>query len=74
MTLSGPSEPATNRGFSGVLCPLVGRAPREAGAFEAHLGRGVAQVVVALSDTRRREGVRRRDVGAGGEVRVVDLA
>ena len=54
--------------------PFVGGAPREARAFEAHLGRGVAQVVVALSDTRRREGVRRRDVGAGGEVRVVDLA
>ena len=45
----------------------------EARSFEAHL-RGVAlEGVVRLPDRGRREGVRRRDVRAGLEVRVVDL-
>ena len=55
------------------LRPLVGRSPREPRAFEAHLGSDVLEVVVRLPDTGRREGVRRRDVGARREVRVVDL-
>ena len=53
--------------------PLVGRLPGEPRAFEAHLGSYVPEVVVRLPDAGRREGVRGRDVGARGEVRVVDL-
>ena len=55
------------------LRPLVGRVPGETRAFEAHLGGCVPEVVVGLPDAGRREGVRRRDVGARGEVGVVDL-
>ena len=47
--------------------------PGETRAFEAHLGSYAAEVVVRLPDTGRREGVRGREVGARGEVGVVDL-
>ena len=53
--------------------PRVGRAPREPRALEVHLAHDVgAERVVRLPDRRRRERVRRRDVGAGREVVVVD--
>ena len=55
------------------LVPRVGGCTGETGALTAHLRGEVAEVVVALPDRRRRERVRRRDVRAGGEVRVVDL-
>ena len=53
--------------------PRVGGLPREPGAFEAHLGGKLLQVVVSLPDAGRREGVRGRDVGARVEVGVVEL-
>ena len=74
MTFSGPTEPATKRGLSGVRCrPRVGGRAREARALEAHLRRSAFERVVGLPDRRRGEGVRRRDVGARREVGVVDL-
>ena len=53
--------------------PLVRGLAREARALAAHLGCEPFEGVVGLADRRRGEGVRRRDVGAGGEVLVVDL-
>ena len=53
--------------------PLVGRLPGEPRAFETHLGSSVLEVVVRLPDSRRGEGVRRRDVGTRLEVGVVEL-
>ncbi len=52
--------------------PLVGGAPGEAGACEVHVVDGLLERVVGLPDRRRRERVGRRDVGARGEVLVVD--
>ena len=53
--------------------PVVGGAAREPRALDVHLADDVgAERVVRLADRRRREGVRRRDVGAGREVVVVD--
>jgi hypothetical protein len=52
---------------------LVGGLPRQAGALEVHVVDGVLEAVVGLTDARRREGVRGRDVGAGREVRAVDV-
>jgi hypothetical protein len=52
---------------------LVCRPPCEAGALEAHLDGDVAELVVRLADPRRGEGVRGRDVRAGGEVAPVDV-
>ena len=53
--------------------PVVGGAAREARALDVHLVHDVrAERVVRLADRRRRERVRRRDVGAGLEVVVVD--
>ena len=53
--------------------PGVRGAPREPRALEVHLAHDVgAERVVRLPDRRRGERVRRRDVGAGGEVVVVD--
>ena len=52
--------------------PLVRGGAREPGALDAHLGGGVLERVVGLPDARRGEGVRRREVGAGREVVVVD--
>ena len=74
MTLSGPTEPATKRGLSGVRAVQASAAAaREARALEAHLGRRTFERVVGLADRRRREGVRGCDVRARLEVRVVDL-
>ena len=53
--------------------PGVGGRAREPCAGEAHLRRGAPERVVGLPDRGRGEGVRRRDVRAGLEVRVVDL-
>ena len=66
VTLSGPTEPATKRS------PAASRAIRAAG--DVHLVDGVLEPVVGLADRGRRERVRRRDVGAGGEVALVDRA
>ena len=74
VTLSGPTEPATKRGLSGVRAvQRVGGRAREPRALEAHLRGDALERVVGLADRRRRERVRRRDVGARLEVRVVDL-
>jgi hypothetical protein len=59
--------------LGGLPRPAICRCPRESRALEAHLGGGVLQRVVRLPDARGREGVRRREVRAGLEVRVVDL-
>ena len=61
---SGPTEPATNR--SGPAA-----AARDASARDVQVVDGVLEPVVGLSDGRRSERVRRRDIGTGGEVRVV---
>ncbi len=53
---------------------LVGHLPRELRPLERHLGGDVLERVVGLADPRRREGVGGRDVGAGLEVRAMDLA
>jgi hypothetical protein len=68
VTLSGPGRPA-----SGVRRPLVRDPTRQPRAFQAHLGGDVLEPVVGLADTGRGERVRRGDVRAGVEVRVVDL-
>ena len=52
---------------------LVGHLPRELRPLERHLGGDVLERVVGLADPRRREGVGGRDVGAGLEVRAVDV-
>src|SRR5918994_957973 len=49
------------------------RGPLEPRALDVHLVRVRLERVVALTDGRRRERVRRRDVRAGGEVRAVDV-
>ena len=67
-TFSGPSDPATKPAGD-----LVGRLPGEARALDVHLGRVRLEPVVGLPDRRRRERVRRRDVGAGREVGAVDV-
>ena len=48
-------------------------ATGEPRTLAAHLRRVLPEVVVGLADRRRRERVRRRDVRAGREVRVMDL-
>ncbi len=53
--------------------PSVGGGARKARSLEAHLRRGALERVVGLPDRRRGEGVRRCDVRARLEVRVVDL-
>ncbi len=53
---------------------LVGDLPREPRSLERHLGGDVLERVVGLADPRRREGVGGGDVGAGLEVRAMDLA
>ena len=53
--------------------PGVGRGAGQAGALHVHVVDGALERVVGLPDRRRGEGVRRRDVGASREVRVVDL-
>ena len=53
--------------------PRIGRRACEPRAFEAHLRRDMSEGVVRLPDRGRRERVRRRDVRASREVRVVDL-
>ena len=53
---------------------LVGDLPREPRSLQRHLGCDVLEPVVGLADPRRGEGVRRRDVRAGLEVRAVDVA
>ncbi len=52
--------------------PLVGDAPGEASALEAHLGCRILEPVVGLTDACGRERVRRGDVRVRGEVLVVD--
>ena len=55
VTFSGPTEPATKRGLSGVLAVHSSAAlPGEAGALEAHLGRGLLEPVVGLPDATSR--------------------
>ena len=57
------------RGFAEEgLVNLVGGLSREARTFQVELADDSLQPVVGLADRRRRERVRRRDVGAGGEV------
>ena len=53
--------------------PRIGRHACEPRALEAHLRGDPFERVVRLTDRRRGERVRRRDVRARGEVRVVDL-
>ena len=53
--------------------PLVGSTAREACSLDVQLVDDVLERIVGLCDRRRGEGVRRRDVGARGEVVVVDL-
>ena len=53
--------------------PRVGRGACEPGTLQAHLGRGAFERVVRLTDRGRGERVRRGDVRARLEVRVVDL-
>ncbi len=53
--------------------PVVGGGSRESRALLAHLRREALERVVGLADRGRGERVRRRDVGAGLEVRIVDL-
>ena len=52
---------------------LVRRLPGETRAGDVHVADGVLEPVVGLPDPGRGEGVRRRDVGAGGEVLPVDV-
>ncbi len=74
VTFSGPTEPATNRGLSGVLCGPAHPRPRgQAARLRSSSPPHGLERVVGLPDRGRGEGVRRRDVGAGLEVRVVDL-
>ena len=54
--------------------PLAGRLARDARAGDVHVVDRVVEPVVGLPDRRGRERVRRRDVGARREVRVVHLA
>ena len=68
VTLSGPTEPATRPPYSSAT------SRGEPGALEVHLRRVGLERVVGLPDARRRERVRRRDVRAGLEVVVVDVA
>ena len=51
---------------------LVGRLSRQLRPGHVHLVRVILEPVVRLADRRRGEGVRRRDVGAGGEVVAVN--
>ena len=63
-------EPRPSR----IVCrPPVGGRAREPGALAAHLRRVALERVVGLADRGGRERVRRREIRAGGEVRVVDL-
>ena len=74
VTLSGPTEPATKRGLSGVRSVHSSAARRASRAPSRLISAATSSsVVVRLADPRGREGVRRRDVRAGGEVGVVDL-
>ena len=66
---SGPTEPATNLPPAASAASRASRAPATFISY-ALLG----EPVVGLADRRRRERVRRRDVGAGREVRVVHRA
>ncbi len=52
----------------------AGRLARDARALDVHVVHRVLEPVVRLADRRRGERVRRRDVGARREVRVVHLA
>ncbi len=61
------------RPVRGLRSPRVRRAAGEPGALDVHLVHHVgAERVVGLADRRRGERVRRGDVGARGEVVVVD--
>ena len=74
VTLSGPTEPATKRGFSGVRVVHSSAARRARRAPSRLISAAqLLERVVGLPDPRRREGVRRRDVRARIEVGVVDL-
>ena len=74
MTLSGPTEPATKRGFSGVRSVHESAASRASRAPSRLISAATSsQRVVGLTDPRGGERVRRRDVRTGGEVGVVDL-
>ena len=52
----------------------TGSLARDPRTGDVHVVDGILERVVRLPDRRRRERVRRRDVGAGREVRVVHLA
>ena len=63
------ADRAGDEAAAGLVRGLAGE-PR---ALDVHLVDGVLEPVVGLADAGRREGVRRRDVGAGGEVPPVDV-
>ena len=65
-------EPATKRGLAGVEI-LVGDLAREFGGGEVQLVGAVFQFVVGERDAGAAEGVGLDDVGAGFEVRAVDV-
>jgi hypothetical protein len=68
----GPRAPATKRGLSGVV--LVAGGAGEPGRGEVHLARQIGHAVVFLRNGRGTEGVGLDQVGAGGEVAIVDVA
>jgi hypothetical protein len=68
----GPSAPATKRGLSAV--ENLSHAARASRGRHVHLVREVAEAVVVLRDRGGAEGVGLDQVGAGLEVRLVDLA
>ena len=73
--LVGPSEPATKRGLSGVRAVQRSALSRAIVAAARLISRDAAfEAVVGLRDPRRRERVGLGDVGAGREIRVVDVA
>ena len=58
MRFSGPIEPATKRGLSGVLGgPAVGGLAGEAGAGEVDVAHRALQLIVGLGDRGGGEGV-----------------
>ena len=67
MTFSGPDRAGNEAIGAGGLA-------RDPSTRDVHVVHGVLERVVRLPDRRRCERVRRRDVGAGREVRIVDLA
>ena len=75
MRLVGPSTPATRRGLLGRLRgDRVGRSAGQAGTLQVQPVGEVLEPVLGLRDGGRIEGVGLDDVGAGLQVRGVDVA